>query len=63
MFERRAQHYHGLAARLRKMADETRFAEIRTSWLKLARQFERLAENAERSGDLEAYAMISGEDD
>ncbi len=63
MFERRTQYYRGLAARLRRMADETHFGEIRTSWLKLAYQFERLAENAERRGAVGAYAAISGEDD
>ncbi len=63
MFERRAQYYYGLASRLRHMAEETRFAEIRTSYLKLAHQFERLAESAERSGNAEGYALSASEDD
>ena len=61
MFEGRAQYYYGLAAHLRTMAQETRFAEIRTACLKLASQFDRLATTVERSATA-AYAA-AGEDD
>ncbi len=47
MFDERSQHYRGLAARLRDMAERTRFAELRSGYLELSARFERLAERAE----------------
>jgi len=61
MFADRRQHYRALAARLRKIAEESRFGEIRASCLKLAYQFERLALAVERAADAPVGAM-SGED-
>ena len=45
----RTTHYRTVAARLREMAGHTQFAEVCESYLNLARQFDRLAQNVERS--------------
>ena len=63
MFADRTQHYRALASRLRKLAAETRFDEIRYSYVKLAQQFERLAESAERTVPAASVAAMAGEDD
>jgi len=63
MFADRTQHYRALASRLRKLAAGSRFGEVRNSCLKLADQFERLADSAERTGCAMAGAAMSGEDD
>ena len=46
MFDERSEHYRGLAARLRGMAERTRFADLRSGYLELAARFDRLAERA-----------------
>ncbi|MBV8537913.1 MAG: hypothetical protein JO128_20115 [Alphaproteobacteria bacterium] len=48
MFDERSQHYRGNAARLREMAERTRFADLRAGYLELAARFERLAERGQR---------------
>ena len=45
----RTTHYRSVAARLREMAGQTQFAEVRESYLNLACQFDRLARNVERA--------------
>ena len=55
MFEDRCDHYRRLATRLREMAERTRFADLRSGYLELAAQFERLAARSEaRTLDLSA---------
>lgn len=55
MFEERRDHYRRLATRLREMAECTRFADLRSGYLELAAQFERLAARSEaRTLDLSA---------
>ncbi len=48
MFEERSQQYRRLAARLREMAERTRFADLRSGYLELSARFDRLAARAER---------------
>ncbi len=48
MFEQRSLQYRSLAARLREMAERTRFADLRSGYLELAARFDRLAERAEQ---------------
>jgi hypothetical protein len=60
VFDERSQHYRGLAARLRDMAERTRFADLRSGYLELAARFDRLAERAwqPRSVDLRGAVRI-----
>ena len=59
MFEQRSDHYRRLAARLRDMAERTRFADLRSGYLELAAQFERLAARCEsRAIDLAGAVRI-----
>jgi hypothetical protein len=48
MFDERSRHYRTVSARLRDMADHTRFADLRSGYLELAARFERLADRAEQ---------------
>ncbi len=49
MRDDRTTHYRAVAARLRDMAGQTQFGDMRESYLNLAYQFDRLAQNVERS--------------
>ncbi len=64
MFDRQIEYYRSLAAGLRERAAHTRFTDIRSSYLELARCFERLAARAERGEFTANYAAgAGGEDD
>ena len=59
MFDERSDHYRRLAARLRAMAQHTRFADLRSGYLELAAQFERLAVRGEtRAADLTCAVRV-----
>jgi hypothetical protein len=62
MFDERSRHYRTVSARLRDMAERTRFADLRAGYLDLAARFERLAERAEhpRSVDMPGALRIEG---
>ncbi len=49
MLDERSSHYRTVAARLREMAGQTQFGDMRDSYLKLAYQFDRLAHTVERA--------------
>ena len=49
MLDDRPTHYRTVAARLREMAEQTQFGDVRDSYLELAYQFDRLAQNVERA--------------
>ncbi|HTY68777.1 MAG TPA: hypothetical protein VMH36_19150 [Alphaproteobacteria bacterium] len=60
MFDERSRHYRAVSARLRDMAERTRFADLRAGYLELAARFERLADRAEhpRSFDMPGAVRI-----